>query len=133
VIVVDASVIVELLTDEGSSSARVSEALGRNPEWIVPEHLVIDVASALRGLWLAGRVTDAEFDACLAALSRLEFSSFPTVPLLPRIRSLAANATAYDAAYLALAEHVAAPLLTLDHKLARVKGSVAQVRVIDDR
>lgn len=70
-IVVDASVVVELLTDEGSSSARVSEAMARDPEWVVPEHLVIEVVSALRGLWLSGRFTDAEFDACLAALSTL--------------------------------------------------------------
>jgi predicted nucleic acid-binding protein len=130
-IVVDASVVVELLTDEGSSSARVSEAMGRDPEWVVPEHLVIEVASALRELWLGSRFTDAEFDACLAALSTLELSSFPTLPLLPRIRSLAANATAYDAAYLALAEKLASPLLTLDRKLARVSGSFARVLVID--
>jgi predicted nucleic acid-binding protein len=130
VIVVDASVIVELLTDESSSSELVIDALGRDPAWVVPEHLAIEVASALRGLWLAGRFTDAEFDACLTALSTLELWLFPTMALLPRIRSLAANATAYDAAYLALAEHLDAPLLTLDRKLARVPGSEARVQVI---
>jgi len=41
------------------------------------------------------------------------------LPLLPRIGELRDRLSAYDAAYVALAEELAAPLLTDDHRLAR--------------
>lgn len=129
-IVVDASAFVEFLTDEGGRSAEVAEALAFDAEWAAPEHAMTEIASAIRGLWLAGRCSEAEFDARLAALSRLEILPFGIVPLLPRIRALAQNAGVYDAAYLALAERLDAPLLTVDRKLARVPGTNANVRVI---
>ena len=61
---------------------------------------------------------------------RRTLGSLPVRRLLARIRALAANATAYDAAHLALAEQLDAPLVTLDGKLARVPGSSARVDVL---
>jgi len=52
------------------------------------------------------------------------------VPLLPRIWGLRANLTAYDAAYVALAEALDAPLLTRDRHLAAAPGHRARVEVI---
>ena len=48
-------------------------------------------------------------------------------PLLPRIWELRENLTAYDAAYVALAEALDAPLLTGDERIARASGVRARV------
>ena len=129
-IVVDASAFVELLTDESGLGAQVRDALMSDADWVVPEHTMTETANALRGLWLGGRCTDTEFDARLEKLAALEPLRVPVVALLPRIRALCSNANVYDGAYLALAEHLDAPLLTLDRKLAAVPGARADVRVV---
>lgn len=60
----------------------------------------------------------------------LEIERHPHDLLLPRIWSLRANATAYDAAYLALAELLGAPLLTRDARLAAVPGVSVSIEVV---
>jgi predicted nucleic acid-binding protein len=50
--------------------------------------------------------------------------------LLPRIWELRRNITAYDAAYVALAEALAAPLLTRDAALASAAGHRAQIDLV---
>lgn len=54
----------------------------------------------------------------------------PENPLLPRIWQLRQNLTAYDAAYVALAEALDCPLLTFDAGLSRVPG--LEVRVVPE-
>jgi len=122
-LVIDASAVAEILveSDPGRRSA-VIDAVGKDVHWIVPEHFSVEVISALRGRWLGGQVTRADFEAAVEAVTRYEFDIWPTLPLIPRIVELAANATAYDAAYLALAEELGCPLVTADTKLARVPG-----------
>ena len=51
-------------------------------------------------------------------------------PYLPRIWTLRNNLTAYDAAYVALAESLDAPLLTRDLKLAATPGNRARIEVV---
>ena len=122
-LVVDASAVTELLvaSDPGHRAA-VVDAIGDDAHWIVPEHLVVEVVSALRGRWLGGHLARTDFEAAVAALARFDFDVWPTTPLIPRIVELAANATVYDAAYLALAEELGSTLVTADAKLARVPG-----------
>lgn len=129
-IVIDASAIVELITDENGLAARVGEALYEDPEWVCPAHTVVEVASALRGLWLGGRSSREECEARIAALARIHPVEYSVTPLLERIMELAPNASAYDAAYVALAERLRVPLLTTDAKLARIPEHHADVRVI---
>lgn len=129
-IVIDASALVELLTDGRELAADVRDELIVDGEWAAPEHLIVEVASALRGLWLGGFCTDAEFDARMRILAKVEVAAYPVQALLPRIRTLASNMTAYDAAYVALAELLVAPLVTMDRKLARIPGSTAEVHLI---
>ena len=50
--------------------------------------------------------------------------------LLPRIWELRRSVTAYDAAYVALAEALDAPLLTRDGKLARSHGHRARIELV---
>lgn len=120
-IVVDASAITALLIG-GASAAEVREHAATDTEWAAPEHVTIEVASALRGAWLVGLLTGSTFPVAVQRLADTAIDTWPVRPLLPRIVELAANASAYDAAYLALAEHLDVPLLTTDQHLRRVPG-----------
>lgn len=129
-IVVDASVVVEVITDIGDRGRRVREALMFDTDWAMPAHGPTEVANALRGLWLKETATQAEFRAQLALLQQMEIVLFPVSPLLSRIADLAPNATAYDAAYLALGESLDAHVVTLDRKLAAVPGVDVKVQIV---
>lgn len=130
-IVVDASALVELLTDQRSRAEQVRDVLASDAEWAVPEHATVEVISALRGLWLGGHCTTSELDARLDALSTLELMRFAVGDLVQRMRPMLHNTTAYDAAYLALADLLQVDLVTLDGKLRDVPGSAANVRLIE--
>jgi predicted nucleic acid-binding protein len=82
----------------------------------------------VRGAWLGKQIDDEQFDRLTDRIAAQDLDVWPTAPLLPRIRQLAANATARDAAYLALAEEIGSPLVTADAKFSRVPG--IQCRVI---
>ena len=125
-IVVDASALVDLIIghDPTGELARWADF---DSQWVAPEHVLIEVMSGLRGNWLAGRLDDNGFAAAQARLEVLGLLTYPTEGLLPRIAELAANATPYDAAYVALAERLKLPLLTADAKLARIPGITCRV------
>lgn len=122
-IVVDASAVTELLVvSDPARRTSIVDAIGDDAHWIAPEHLLVEVVSALRGRWLGGHLSKTDFERAVAAIARFEFDVWPTPPLLPRMVELAANASAYDAAYLALAEELGCHLVTADRKLATVPG-----------
>lgn len=129
-IVLDASAVVEAVIDVGDRGRQVREVMMLDGDWAMPAHGPTEVANALRGLRLARLTTDEEFRAQLDLLQRMELVLFPVSPLLSRIGDLAMNATAYDAAYLALAEAIDARVLTTDRKLATVPGNRADVHVV---
>ncbi|MFF5625732.1 type II toxin-antitoxin system VapC family toxin [Microbacterium sp. NPDC012755] len=129
-IVVDASAVVDVIIDGTAHGAAVRTAMSLDADWVMPAHGPSEAASALRGLWLARRSSDGDFRAQLTQLARFEMRLLPIAPLLPRIGELAANATVYDAAYLALAEELGVPLLTTDRKFAGVPGVRAEVQVV---
>lgn len=128
-VVIDASALVALVAPTESMMA-VAHTLGAEGDWNAPEHLIIEAASAIRGLHLGGRLNAERLDEAFDALTRTDVRSHATAPLLPRIRELAPNATTYDAAYIALAERLDAPLITIDDKLARIPGISCEVRVV---
>jgi len=66
----------------------------------------------------------------LEDLSDLALNRYPHDFLIPRIWELRAILTAYDAAYVALAELLNAPLLTCDTKIASASGHSARVEVM---
>jgi predicted nucleic acid-binding protein len=118
VIVVDASAILEVLlgTRDG---ARVAERLFTPGETLHAPHLLdLEVAQVLRRYALAGELDAPRGLAALEDLADLPLTRYPHDLLLPRIWELRRNLTAYDAAYVALAEVLAAPLVTRDAALA---------------
>lgn len=116
-IVLDASVVVELLTNGPLADTLRRDLSGRSDALIVPHLLDVEVVSALRRL-LAGRRIDSHRTAeMLAGLASLPAERYSHIPLLSRIWELRHNFTAYDAAYIALAEATNSVLYTTDGKL----------------
>lgn len=129
-IVLDASVVVELLRNGTMAEAIRTELAGRSETFLVPHLLDVEVISAMRRL-TAGAPVDAHRSAqWLAALAALPAERFSHTPLLGRIWELRHNFTAYDAAYIALAEATGAVLYTCDEKLR--KGHKARVVLFDN-
>jgi len=127
VIVLDASVVVELLTNGQLAESIRNDLARRDESFLVPHLIDVEVVSAIRRL-LAGRRIDAHRSAqFLAGLASLPAERYAHTPLLGRIWELRHNFTAYDAAYIALAEATDSVLYTCDEKLRR--GHRARVMV----
>jgi predicted nucleic acid-binding protein len=124
-IVLDASVVVELLTN-GPLANSVRRGLAERSEpFIVPHLLDVEVVNALRGLVAGQRIDSHRSEQVLTGLAALGAERYAHTPLLGRIWELRHNFTAYDAVYIALAEATGSVLYTCDAKLC--KGHRAQV------
>ena len=84
----------------------------------------------LRKRWLAGSVTGRRFAAAVDDLGQLDLDRYPTLPFMQRAYQLRANVTAYDSAYVALAETLGCELLTADRRLASATGPRCAIRVL---
>lgn len=129
-IVIDASALLEVLlrTPVGNAvEAKLAEDVG---ELHVPHLLDVEIAHALRRYALS-RILEA--DRCqraLVALSDFPLYRHPHEHLLSRIWELRDNLSAYDAAYVALAETLLAPLVTHDRRLANAAGHRARIELV---
>ena len=130
-IVVDASVVAEVINPAGQRHANVRARIGPEPDWVAPHLIDIEVMSALRKAHRTLQVIDAtQFEQLVGLYGQLAIRRVGHLLLLDRIRELSHNYTAYDAAYLALAEALRCPLVTCDGKLARSPSHHAVVEVI---
>ena len=129
-IVLDASAVLELLlgTPAGERVARRIAPAGT--DLCAPHLLDLEVAQVLRRLVLGGDLDAERGRDALEGLRLLDVARYAHDVFLPRIWQLRDAVTAYDAAYLALAEALAAPLLTLDARLARSRGHRARVDLV---
>lgn len=84
----------------------------------------------IRRFAASGDIDDARGRSALVDLADFPLRRYPHELLLPRIWELRNNMTAYDAAYVALAEGLGAPLLTRDRRLAATPGHRAEVELI---
>jgi predicted nucleic acid-binding protein len=125
VIVVDASAALQSLLAAGSARQIMTiEQLH------VPHLIDSEVASGLRRTVAARRIPpDAGWNA-LDTWRRLGMTRYPAVSLLDRIWQLRNNISAYDAAYVALAETLGCALLTADGRLGRAPGVRCPVTVV---
>jgi len=88
------------------------------------------VAAALRRLSRSGVLTEDRRDEALTDFVDLPLTRHGHVPLLTRVLALGENFSAYDAAYVALAERLEAVLLTADDRLAQAVAAHTSVAVV---
>ena len=129
-IVVDASVLAECLVDS-PLGRRAWTTMSQEPGGLHLPHLAgIEATSVLRRWVRAGVVPEPRAREALADLGLLRARRWPVEPLLDRIWELRDNLSAYDAAYVALAESLDATLLTSDARLARGSEGRGRCRIV---
>lgn len=129
-IVVDASVILEVLLATADAPPIEARIFAPGETLHAPQLLDVEVAQVLRRHARSGELSPGRGAEALTDLADFPLDRYPHTVLLPRIWELRENVTAYDAVYLALAEALAAPLLTRDRALAGVPGHGASVVVV---
>lgn len=129
-IVVDASAVIELLL-RSPLGERVEARLFERPVALHAPHLLdVEVVQVLRRFEARKELSPARGAAAVSLLEALPLRRHPHTPLLTRMWSLRANLTAYDAAYVALAEALGAVLVTCDVRLGRAPGLRAKVDML---
>lgn len=132
-IVLDASVLANVVGDDGAVGARARILVGEAESLAGPDLVDVETVAVLRRRWLAGTVDDRRFEQAVADLADLPLVRFPTLALMRRAFELRADVTAYDACYVALAELLECPLVTADGRLARAPGPRCPVRLVSDQ
>lgn len=120
-VVADSSALVAALCDSGADGAWAASELGSG-ELAAPQLLMFEATNTLRRLEMGGAIGSRESAAAFAELNALHLYLWPFSALSQRIWELRLSVTSYDAAYVALAELLDAPLVTLDQRLARANG-----------
>ena len=120
-LVVDATVVASALIDGGPEGAWAVEQLARGP-LAAPHHMPVEVANVLRRAVRHGEIAQGVAALALEDLLDLRIELFPFAPFARRAWALRNNVTPYDAWYVALAESLDAPLVTLDNRLSRAPG-----------
>jgi predicted nucleic acid-binding protein len=130
VIVFDASAVVELLLGGRRAEAVLPWFEAEDGEIHAPALLDVEVTQALRRLAAAGIIGQSRGRAAVEILQDLPVFRHLQTPLLPRLWELRHNLTAYDAAYVALAEALDCPLVTFDAALAEAPGVGARIELL---
>ena len=128
-IVVDASVLVTALADDGDEGRAVRNRL-IDEDLAAPELIDLEVTSVLRRFTASGQLTAERAQQALTDLRDLRIELVSHRPLLARCWSLRNNLTVYDAAYVALAEMLDVPLLTSDMRMATASGITCEVETL---
>jgi predicted nucleic acid-binding protein len=126
--VVDASVAVTALTAPDSPAADLLS--GDDAVFQVPSIFDAEVLSAVRGLVRGGKFDGAAAAELIPDLMVLPVDRWHMTPLLPRMWELRENLTAYDAAYVALAELTGAVLVTGDERITASPGARCDIQII---
>lgn len=128
-IVVDSAALVDAITvGPSADSLRAHMA---DEDLHAPVLIDFEVVSALRGLTLGGRLSSARALDALSDFDDLPLSRWQSADALRRRAfQLRNNVSAYDAAYVALAEALDCPLLTRDKRLGRTRGHAARIEVL---
>lgn len=130
--VIDASVVVSVLANaehapwaEGQLSTR-----GAGRSLWVPHLIDAEVGQALRREVSLGRLAEGRAGAALMDLIRMPLRRIDHTSLIQRAWELRHNFSFYDGLYVALAEGLDVPLVTLDRRLARAVGDATEVAVL---
>jgi predicted nucleic acid-binding protein len=130
VIVVDASAVIDILLRVPTADAAAYLLFHSGETLHAPHLLDLEVAHTLRRHEARRQAAPARCRETLDDLARIRLFRHPHNVLLPRIWELRNNLTAYDAAYVALAEMLGARLLTRDQRMAASAGHHARIELV---
>lgn len=125
--VLDASAAVDLLLETQAGAQWRDRVMDPGQSLHAPHLIDIEILSALRRWAARGELTPDAARQAAMRLSAMRIVRYGHLLLLPRVWELRLNVTTYDAAYLALAETLGAPLLTSDTRLSRSHGHNARI------
>lgn len=125
-IVCDASAVVAMLLDAGPTGQWVANVL-TGADIFAPTLMPFECANVVRRQELSGAVSTDQAAQAHADLVDLSVELWPYEVLADRVWRLRSNLSCYDAAYVALAEILDTPLITLDHRIKRAPGLRCQI------
>ena len=120
-VVVDSSAIVALLLDAGDAGQWATAALD-GADLAAPHLMPFEASNVIRRHELAHILSADQAAQAHADLLDLDVELWPYDLLARRAWELRPNLSAYDASYVALAELLVAPLVTLDDRIGRAPG-----------
>jgi len=129
VLVVDASVIVPAVADDGEDGTVCRQRL-RGARLAAPDLLRVEALSAIRRRVRTGGLSEGRGADAVGDLLALPVAVYTSALLLRRIWQLRDTLTSYDACYVALAEALGASLLTRDSRLAKTPGARCPIELL---
>jgi predicted nucleic acid-binding protein len=130
VIVLDASALLEVLLATAAAERVARSIFARGQTLHAPHIIDLEVAQVLRRYRREGEISEVRAMEALRDLQDFPLTRYPHDLFLPRIWELKENLTAYDAAYIALAEVLPAPLVTRDARIEKSAGHRAKVQLV---
>ena len=128
-IVLDASAAIDWLLQTVAGQKIENRIYARSESLHAPHLLDVEVAQVMRRLVREAAVTAQRADQALQDLLSLPLTRYPHFVFLPDIWRLRNNLTAYDAAYVTLAEELGATLVTRDARLASAAAHAVTIEV----
>ena len=129
-IVVDASVLANVVGDDGTDGRRARREIRGAGDVSAPDLVDVATVAVLRKRWVAGTISERRFAAAVADLEMIGIDRYPALPFMRRAYELRSNVTAYDATYVALAEILGCELLTGDERLVNAPGPRCVIRCL---
>ena len=130
-LVVGASCLVEVLVGTARAPL-IRPILIEDPDQAAPHVVDVEVLSVVRRELLAGHLDATAAEQAVEDLRDWPGERFGHRDLLARAWELRFNVRGWDAVYVALAEGLAATLITMDRRLGRARDLRCNVRVLAD-